>query len=120
MDLKHFQCEDEDMSAYICVEKYLIKSGCNKVVTELQETFKLKIVFDYLTKTSHVWIQKLLGAHLSQGFVHHRVAYQFYYTTLIGLKMRKGSFGEEENEKLLEFEKKHNENPTTNDWKAKM
>merc|ERR1711860_482200 len=31
--------------------------------------------------------------------------------------MRKGSLDEEEKEMLLEFDKKHNGKPTTNDWK---
>ena len=64
----------------------------------------------------HLWIQKLLGAYLSQGFVHHRVPFQFY-TSLIGLKMRNGSLDEEEKEKLLDFDKKYNGKPTTNEWK---
>ena len=63
-----------------------------------------------------LWIQKLLGAYLSQEFFHHRCAMQFY-NTLIGLKMRKGSLDDEEKEKLLDFDKKHNGKPTANDWK---
>ena len=148
-----------DMSAYICVEKYLIQNGFKKVATELQQTYKPILVYDYLNKkarfpflrtsklsgksygdtseeslllknweklvekvpifipeklvidiqkttnTSHCWIQKLLGACLSKGFVHQRCAFQFYHA-LIGLKMRKGSFSEEEKDRLLEFVKK--------------
>ena len=68
------------------------------------------------TKTSHVWIQKLLGAYLSQKCVNHRVVNQFF-TSLIALKMRKGSLNDEEKEKLLEFDEKHNGKPTINEWK---
>ena len=43
-----------------------------------------------LQKAEILWIQKLLGAYLSQCFVHHRCAYQLY-SSLIGLKMKRGS-----------------------------
>ena len=39
-----------DMSAYICVEKYLIQNGFKKVATELQQTYKPILVYDYLNK----------------------------------------------------------------------
>ena len=40
-----------------------------------------------------------------------------FYFTLIDLKMKRGSLDEEEKEKLLDFDKKHNGKPTTNEWK---
>ena len=100
-------------------EESLLMKNWEKLVAKVPIFIPEKFVKDIqnTSNNSHLWIQKLLGAYLSQGFVHHRKAYQFY-TTLIGLRMRKGSFGEEENEKLLEFDKQHNGKPTTNDWKA--
>ena len=98
-------------------EEILLMQNWNQLVAKVPIFIPEKFVIDIqrATNRSHCWIQKLLGACLSQGFVHHRCAMQFY-TTLIGLKMRKGSLGEEEKEKLLEFVKKHIGKPTTKDW----
>ena len=98
-------------------EESLLVKNWNQLLAKVPIYIPEKFVIDIqrITDTSHKWIQKLLGAYLSQGFVHHRCAMQFY-TTLIGLKMRKGSLGEEEKEKLLEFVKKHIGKPTTKDW----
>ena len=99
-------------------EENLLMKNWNKLVAKVPIFIPEKFVIDIqrATNRSHCWIQKLLGACLSQGFVHHRCAMQFY-TTLIGLKMRKGSLDDEEKEKLLDFDKKHNGKPTANDWK---
>jgi len=99
-------------------EESLLMKNWDKLVEKVPIFIQEKFVTDIMktSTTSHVWIQKLLGAYLSQGFVHHRCSYQFY-TKLIGLKMRKGSFDEEEKEKLLEFDKKHSGKPTAKDWK---
>ena len=99
-------------------EESLLMKNWNKLVGKVPIFIPEKFVNDIqkLSKTPHVWVQKLFGAYLSHGFIHHRCAYQFY-TTLIGLKMRKGSLDEEEKEKLLDFDKKHNGKPTTNEWK---
>ena len=99
-------------------EESLLMKNWDKLVEKVPIFIQEKFVTDIMktSTTSHVWIQKLLGAYLSQGFVHHRCSYQFY-TKLIGLKMRKGSFDEEEKEKLLKFDKKHSGKPTAKDWK---
>ena len=98
-------------------ESQLMKNW-NQLVAKVPIFIPEKFIVDIekTANTSHLWIQKLMGAYLSQGFVHHRVANQFY-TSLIGLKMRKGSLDEEEKEKLMEFDKKHKGKPTVNDWK---
>ena len=45
MDLKTFTYREGDIFALFCVEKYLIKNGFNKVVTELQKKLKPLIVY---------------------------------------------------------------------------
>merc|ERR1712141_826249 len=78
-------------------EESLLVKNWDQLVSKVPIFIPEKFVIDIqkIAKTSYTWIQKLLGAFLSQGFVHHRVANQFY-TTLIGLKSRNGSFDEEE------------------------
>ena len=96
-------------------EESRLMKNWNNLVAKVPIFVPEKFLID-IQRTSNIWIQKLVGAYLSIGFVKHRTASQFY-NTLISLKMRKGSFDEEEKEKLLEFDKKHNGNPTTNEWK---
>ena len=62
------------------------------------------------------WIQKLIGAYLSQNFSSHRCA-SYLYKSFIRLKMRKGSFTQEEDEKLLAFYQCHKGKPTGGAWK---
>ena len=67
--------------------------------------------------TSHTWIQRLLGAYLSQELsAHHRCAVQLF-DGLINLQKRKGSFAPEEVDILLEFYEKHSQKPKPADWK---
>ena len=52
MDLKNYKYRTGDMSAYICVEKYLLHNGFKKALAELQ-SYKPLIVFDYLKKNGY-------------------------------------------------------------------
>ena len=67
--------------------------------------------------TKHRWMQQLLGAYLSQHlFENHRCASEIF-SVLINLKKRKGDFTDQEIRMLLEFNKKHKENPSMQEWK---
>ena len=75
-----------------------------------------KFLLDIET-TCHTWIQRLLGAYLSQKLsTHHRCAMQLLLA-LINLQKRKGSFDPEEIDRLLEFYEKHEQKPKPADWK---
>ena len=52
MELKDYEYRTGDMSAYICVEKYLLHHGFKKTVAELQ-SYKPLIVYDYLKKNGY-------------------------------------------------------------------
>ena len=70
-----------------------------------------------LENSEHFWLQKLLGAYFSQGLAQHRSA-STLYRAFIYSKMKKGSWTEEDNEKLLAFYKAHDGKPSQQDWKA--
>ena len=50
--------EQGAMTDNICVEKYLLKNEYKEVVTELQQTFKTIVVYDYLTKNGYQSVSK--------------------------------------------------------------
>ena len=52
MELKDYEYRTGDMSAYICVEKYLLHHGFKKTLAELQ-SYKPLIVYDYLKKSGY-------------------------------------------------------------------
>jgi len=84
----------------------------DKVPIFIPQKFLLEI-----ETTSHTWIQRLLGAYLSQKLsTHHRCAVQLF-DALINLQKRKGSFVPEEIDMLLEFYEKHDQKPKPADWK---
>ena len=60
MDLKNYKYRTGDMSAYICVEKYLLHNGFKKSIAELQ-SYKPLIVYDYLKKNGYEYRSKQMA-----------------------------------------------------------
>ena len=97
-------------------EEYLILKQWEILIEKVPIFVPAKFLKE-IEMTSHQWLQKMIGAYLSQNLsVHHRCPMQLF-VSLVNLKKRKGAFSNEEIDRLLEFYQVHKEKPSTDDWK---